>query len=306
MVVNDLMRNEIIQIGKKYRVLLENINGNQKWVRYSFWTHAKDVFFDDGTSLDQRIGSIKGITNNIDDPAGNAADVTLVKNLKTYVLKLINNLTTELMKLKNELNFRLGGAYTVKDGGIRICKDLNDTLWAEWLVNNGQGGADTVRKKLGEGDYKITKVIVTDNASSEWNPTVNGVFPPPGYNVVTPETMYTDDNGVQHNVAIMYDQQDGSKPIAVGLDFMKYLRWAGLEATDRLYENVYVQIDSVSINKYDSPDHRDPATGSNADKLWRDSITALYDLNSSSVRFHLGEFYYQGGENAFQMTILYN
>lgn len=291
--------NETIQINKKYRVLIEKTDGLKRWNRYSFWTHASDVEFDDGTTLADRIGNIRGITDDENGIAGLAADVTLVKKIKNQLLKLITDLSSQINNLKNTINFRLGGEYNPIDGGLRFYKDA-DGIWVEWLEGTG---ADTVRKKLGNDEYNITKVIVTDDATEWWNPKEDGVFPPSGYNVVTPDTRFEDENGDSHYVAL--HSPDSTVPRISGLNFIKYLRWAGLEKTDKLYNTVYIHIDSISIQKYDSLDHTYPSTGSDSDRMWRDSSGAYYDLNSGSIKFNFGESTYQGGGNVVQMTILY-
>lgn len=122
--------NETIHLHRKHRVCIGK-NGTQKiWNRYSFWTHASDVFFEDGTSLAVKISSIMGITKDINSGEGYAADVTLVKSIRDNLKNLIDNLSN----LVTDINRRLGG--------LTFYEDSN----GKWVV-----GADSVPKKLGSG-----------------------------------------------------------------------------------------------------------------------------------------------------------
>lgn len=122
--------NETVYLHRNHRVCIGK-NGNQKiWNKYSFWTHASDVWFDDGATLENKISNLKGITNNIDSGAGYAADITLVKSMRDSLKNLIDSLS----RLVNSINDRLGG--------LRFYEDSN----GKWVV-----GADSVPKKLGSG-----------------------------------------------------------------------------------------------------------------------------------------------------------
>ena len=98
---------ETIYKHRKHRVCVGN-NGVQKiWNRYSYWTHASDVEFDDGLTLDEKISNVKGTTNDINAEAGYAADVSLVRSIRDALKNLIDGLSNAV----NGINNRLGGAY---------------------------------------------------------------------------------------------------------------------------------------------------------------------------------------------------
>ena len=131
--------NETVYLHRKHRVCIGK-NGTQKaWNRYSFWTHASDVEFDDGTTLASKAENMKGITNNIDSGAGFAADVSLVKSIRDSLKGLIDNLTNVVNGVNNRL------------GGLRFYEDSN----GKWVV-----GADSVPKKLGSGFGGVGSVII--------------------------------------------------------------------------------------------------------------------------------------------------
>lgn len=133
--------NETILKNRKYRHCIDSTPGNKRWNRYSFWTHASDVEFNDGRNLQDKLGSFKGVTTNENQTAGYAADVTLVKSVKNSLSQLITSLTN----LVNSINTRLGG--------LRFYEDSN----GKWVV-----GADSVPKKLGSGGLGSEELIVSD------------------------------------------------------------------------------------------------------------------------------------------------
>lgn len=130
---------ETIYLHRKHRVCIGNSGAQKMWNRYSFWTHASDVEFEDGSTLEGKISSMKGITNDINAGAGFAADVSLVKSIRDSLKGLIDNLSNFV----NNINDRLGG--------LRFYEDSN----GKWVV-----GADSVPKKLGSGLDGLKKIIV--------------------------------------------------------------------------------------------------------------------------------------------------
>lgn len=135
---------ETIKTGRKYRKCVDNTSGNKVYERYSFWGKASDVEFNDGTTAETKIGSFKGITTNENQVAGYAADVTLVKSIKTS----LSNLITSLSNLVDSINTRLGG--------MRFYEDST----GKYVV-----GADSVPKKLGN-PYEIIKICLTDSPAN--------------------------------------------------------------------------------------------------------------------------------------------
>ena len=131
--------NETILKNRKYRHCIDSTTGSKRWNRYSFWTHASDVEFNDGRNLQDKLGSFKGVTTNENQTAGYAADVTLLKSIKNSLSQSITSLTN----LVNSINTRLGG--------LRFYEDPN----GKWVV-----GADSVPKKLGSGGLEGVKKII--------------------------------------------------------------------------------------------------------------------------------------------------
>ena len=121
---------ETIKTGRKYRKCIDNTSCNKKWERYSFWSKASDVEFNDGTTVENKMGSFKGVTTNENQSAGYAADVTLLKSIKTA-------LTNSITSVSNRL------------GGMRFYEDST----GKYVI-----GADSVPKKLGELEFLVKKV----------------------------------------------------------------------------------------------------------------------------------------------------
>lgn len=114
--------------GCDYMHCIDPTPGMEIVERYSFNTKAENVNFKDGTNAQQKLGNFKGTTTNENQVAGYAADVTLVKSIKTSLTSLITSLTN----LVNSINSRLGG--------LRFYEDST----GKYVV-----GADSVPKKLG-------------------------------------------------------------------------------------------------------------------------------------------------------------
>lgn len=237
--------NETIQIGKKYRVLIDSTNGYEKWNRYSFWTHASDVEFDDGETLESKLIGLKGVTTDENGTMGLAADVTLVKKIKNQLMNLIKDLENAI----RDVNKRLGG--------LRFYEDSN----GKWVV-----GADSVPKKLGNM-YSIKKIILTDDANDWWSPI---------------------------NINNEYEVITKASPDEANIDTY-YLG---------IYNEVYIHIEEITASKYDRIIYTENS-GTSSEKLWRDSMKAIYDINSGNIRIDYGKSLYQGGGNACRMTILY-
>lgn len=76
--------NEVISTGNKYRRLKDATN--KIWQRISFWTKASDVEFDNGTTAQDSLGSITGITDSLNSTSSNvAASAKAVNTLNTTV-----------------------------------------------------------------------------------------------------------------------------------------------------------------------------------------------------------------------------
>lgn len=55
--------NEQIVTGRKFRKCIDV--ANKVWLRISFWTSANDVEFDDGKTLQQKLGAFSGLTDSL-------------------------------------------------------------------------------------------------------------------------------------------------------------------------------------------------------------------------------------------------
>lgn len=155
---------ETIKTGRKYRKCVDNTSGNKVFERYSFWGKASDIEFNDGTTAESKVGSFKGVTTNENQVAGYAADVTLVKSIKTS----LSNLITSLTNLVNSINTRLGGFTFYEDST------------GKYVV-----GADSVPKKLGsvpdvitqsESSLYTTESIEYDRNGDWWKVRYNYIF----------------------------------------------------------------------------------------------------------------------------------
>lgn len=75
--------NETIASGK-YRQCIDEIN--KIWKRYSLWSKASDTECDDGQTVEEKIGAIKGITTDTNvTESGYAADMMALNELKTQL-----------------------------------------------------------------------------------------------------------------------------------------------------------------------------------------------------------------------------
>lgn len=112
--------NERIVTGRKFRRLIDK--EAKLWQRISWWTRSNDVECDDGKTVEQKIGDINGITSSLNDRHDLAASISSVNSVN------------------EELQYRIGGfrIYRGDDGNIYIIDE--------------NAGADSVPKKLGDGD----------------------------------------------------------------------------------------------------------------------------------------------------------
>ena len=81
--------NETIVTGRYFRKLIDA--ATRQWQRFSFWTKASDVEFDDGKNAQDKLGMINGIT---DDTNTERSDLALSakagKNICGQVTKIVN------------------------------------------------------------------------------------------------------------------------------------------------------------------------------------------------------------------------
>lgn len=119
--------NEQIVTGRKFRKCIDV--ANKVWLRISFWTSANDVEFDDGKTLQQKLGTFSGLTDSLasaDSKYALTAAAGKVLNDKleqtaSNVLTLTNNISTLNSKISNlsfvVLTLEQYDALPVKDAG---------------------------------------------------------------------------------------------------------------------------------------------------------------------------------------------
>lgn len=97
--------NEQIITGRKFRKCLDV--ANKVWMRISFWTSANDVEFDDGRTLQQKLGTIDGITDSLESN-------DLKSALSAKAGKVLNGKINELAAKVTENTAKLNGlSFTV-------------------------------------------------------------------------------------------------------------------------------------------------------------------------------------------------
>lgn len=96
---------EQIITGRKFRKCLDV--ANKVWMRISFWTSANDVEFDDGRTLQQKLGTIDGITDSLESN-------DLKSALSAKAGKVLNGKINELAVKVTENTAKLNGlSFTV-------------------------------------------------------------------------------------------------------------------------------------------------------------------------------------------------
>lgn len=88
------MATEVIRKGKSYRILTDAVN--QIWDKISFWTHADDVYFDDGDTLSEKLGG--GLITTLSEISeitspGNIPDCLAIKDLNNSVTSAMPSFT---------------------------------------------------------------------------------------------------------------------------------------------------------------------------------------------------------------------
>lgn len=110
--------NEQIVKNRKFRKCIDA--ANKVWLRISFWTAAGDVEFEDGQTLEQKIGAISGITDSLDSDNERAALSARagkilngkIEDLSKKVLGIIANLSGLSFKVMTQAEY---DALLVKD-----------------------------------------------------------------------------------------------------------------------------------------------------------------------------------------------
>ena len=105
--------NEIELIGRSFRKLIDQ--ASNKWAKFSFWTKAQDVEFDDGKTAEQKVGGINGITSDVSRSDENIASSILpVHNIKSNLDQgIINEHIQLVIDDDGNLGWKKDGADTV-------------------------------------------------------------------------------------------------------------------------------------------------------------------------------------------------
>lgn len=88
--------NEQIIKNRKFRKCIDV--ANKVWLRISFWTAACDVEFEDGKTLEEKIGIINGITDSLDSNDERSA-------LSAKAGKELNDKLNQVLSKLNGLSF---------------------------------------------------------------------------------------------------------------------------------------------------------------------------------------------------------
>lgn len=155
--------NETIVTGRKFRKLTDE--ATKQWQRFSFWTKASDVEFDDGNTLEDKIVNINGTADLLQEQ---------VNNLNTDANGKINNLITEINGLKEtvedlktnppsppsppEQNLPL-----VLTGEITFFADETDDENDDLLITPWKNGTAAYLSSPGIVKGEISLKYVTDN-----------------------------------------------------------------------------------------------------------------------------------------------
>lgn len=204
--------NERIITGRKFRRLIDK--EAKLWQRFSWWTKASDVEFDDGKTAEQKLGNINGITSDMNmDRDDIASSISAVHNVIEEMHYRINH-------------FKI---YKDEDGNIYII-DENE-------------GADAVPKKLGDSDPEdfgigIKEYIFTEDTSHVYVFTKNQI----GDEVVNKIIMsVTLPNGKKINMKptskLVEDQESGIS--------IKRINWSYISPGGSMYYTCLFLIENI-------------------------------------------------------------
>lgn len=142
--------NEITSTGNAYRYCIDDSDPlNLKWMKESFWTVANDVEFEDGKTLEEKMGNIKGFSTNLDvTEPGYIPD-------SFFLMKLFNEFEQKLNScFQSVSNGKSLLASTITDKGVTTNSDatfstINDNILSLY--------AKAYQKGYNEGGYKLKK-----------------------------------------------------------------------------------------------------------------------------------------------------
>lgn len=91
--------NEQIVTGRKFRKCIDV--ANKVWLRISFWTSANDVEFDDGKTLQQKLGTFSGLTDSL---ASTDSKYALTAAAGKVLNDKLEQASNDILTLKNKIN----------------------------------------------------------------------------------------------------------------------------------------------------------------------------------------------------------
>lgn len=164
--------NEQIVTGRYFRKLIDA--ASRQWQRFSFWTKASDVEFDDGKTAEAKVGEIDGITSNIDNKneriAASIKSVNYVNNKFGGVSQfIVDEETGKITGYKTNI----GGADTVFPFRRTEEDFVLENLYATINLWNVQHGGSASVSYSCRGDGKV-KIVASGDITELGNPSSEG------------------------------------------------------------------------------------------------------------------------------------
>lgn len=162
--------NETIASGK-YRQCIDEIN--KIWKRYSLWNKASDTECEDGQTVEEKVGTIKGITTdeNVTE-SGYAADMIALNELRAQLYSDIEKVCNRLSALDTRVTNAITGGflaapysynvlnYPYSEGGIdgqNNAMQIKATSATSAQIYGAAGGGTTVSYwRQWSNSFKIT------------------------------------------------------------------------------------------------------------------------------------------------------
>lgn len=146
------MANDTKRIGKKYRILTNA--ATRAWDVISFWTSSHDVEMDDGNTLEDNLGGIKGIITEKTNQPGYVMDASVVSEMQNN----IEAVPTSVPIYDPSLKYAKGDLRNY-NGSIYYCTtDINNP--EEWNSSHWNLVTSPIRLQLGideNGNYGYIK-----------------------------------------------------------------------------------------------------------------------------------------------------
>lgn len=154
--------NETISKGNKYRRLKDATS--KIWQRISFWTAASDVEFENGSTLEESMGDIKGITDDLTSNSSDvAASAAAVYALNSKIATLTEQITSFSGSLSDLYNAFVEKGVTPTEKTLAACVDAVNELYTSGYT---AGYADSEANKFGP----IT--LGAGNSDTNWSTSI--------------------------------------------------------------------------------------------------------------------------------------